>query len=181
MKALTGKLLILLAAFLPALLVVNVAKSQDVADPDQLPVDVMQVLELPAHVSNPILLRSEKSYLLKCQISNNSNDRILGFTYQLLVLDSANKLRTIVRRTATLKVPAYTTRDLTLRLPGKLEVKSGDRAVIAVEELIGRELVWEVLNSSELLEAYGRGDYLAPEVKQVLNLVDSNPRPRVIY
>ena len=181
MKALTGKLLILLAAFLPALLVVSAAKSQDVTDPDQLPVDVMQVLELPAHVSNPILLRSEKSYLLKCQISNNSNDRILGFTYQLLVLDSANKLRTMVRRTAALKVPGYATRDLTLRLPTKLEIKSGDRAVIAVEELIGRELVWTVLNSREVLEAYGRGEYLAPEVKQILNLVDSEPRPRVIY
>jgi hypothetical protein len=38
-------------------------------------------------------------------------------------------------------------------LPGKLKIRSGDRAVLAVEQLIGRELVWEVLNSREALEA----------------------------
>ncbi len=150
MNNLARKLLILLAAFfLPALLSDDVARSQDVADPDHLPVvDVMQVLELPAHVTNPILLRSEKGYLLKCQISNSSDDRILGFTYQLLVLDSASKLRMMASRTAALKLAGYATKDLTLRLPGKLKIKSGDRVVLAVEQLIGRELVWEVLNST---------------------------------
>jgi hypothetical protein len=181
MNKLTGKLLILLAAFFwPALLSNDVARSQDVAEPDNLPVDVMQVLELPAHVTNPILLRSEKGYLLKCQISNNSDDRILGFTYKLLVLDSASKLRMMASRTAALKLAGYATEGLTLRLPGKLKIKSGDRLVFAVEQLIGRESVWEVLNSREALEAYGRGVYLAPEVKQVLNQVDSRPGPRVI-
>lgn len=182
MNNLARKLLILFAAFfLPALLSGNVARSQDVADPDHLPVDVMPVLELPAHVTNPMLLKSEKGYLLKCQISNNSDTRILGFTYQLLVLDSASKLRMMAGRTAALKLAGYATKDLTLRLPGKFKIKSGDRVVLAVEQVIGRELVWEVLNSRAALEAYGRGDYLAPEVKEVLNQVDSKPAPRVIY
>lgn len=182
MNSLTRKSVILMATFfLPALLSVDVARSQEVSEPAQLPVGVMQVLELPVHISNPILLRSEQGYLLKCQISNSSDDRILGFTYQLLVLDSANKLRTMIRRTPALKLAGYATKDLTLRQPGKLKIKSGDRVVLAVEQLITRELVWEVLNSREALEAYGRGDYLAPEVKQVLNQVDSKPGPRVIY
>ena len=179
---LSRKLLILLAAlFLPALLSNDVASSQDVADPDHFPVDVMQVLELPAHITNPMLLKSDRGYLLKCQLSNNSDDRILGFTYQLLVLNSNSKLRMMASRTAAIKLAGYATQDLTLRLPGKLKIKSGDRVVLAVEQLIGRELVWEVLNSRAALEAYGRGDYLAPEVKQVLNQVDSKPIPRVIY
>jgi len=182
MNTLARKSVILLAAgFLPALLSVDVARSQDVAEPVRLPVDVMQVLELPVHISNPILFRSEQGNLLKCQISNNSDDRILGFTYQLLVLDSANKSRMMASRTATLKLAGFATKDLTLRQPGKLKIKSGDRVVLAVEQLITRELVWEVLNSREALEAYGRGDYLAPEVKQVLNQIDSKPGPRVIY
>lgn len=182
MNNLTRKSAILLAAFfLPALLSVDVTRSQDVSEPAQLPVDVMQVLELPVHISNPMLLRSEQGYLLKCQISNNSDGRILGFTYQLLVLDSANKLRMMASRSAALKLAGYATKDLTLRQPRKLKIKSGDRVVLAVEQLITRELVWEVLNSREVLEAYGRGDYLAPEVKQVLNQVDSKPGPRVIY
>ncbi len=178
---LTRKSVSLLAAFfLPALLSVDVARSQDVFEPAQLPVDVMQVLELPVHIGNPMLLRAEQGYLLKCQISNNSEERILGFTYHLLVLDSANKLRMIASRTATLKLAGYATKDLAHRQPKKLNIKSGDRVVLAVEQLITRELVWEVLNSREALEAYGRGDYLAPEVKQVLNLVDSKPGPRAI-
>ena len=178
----TRKSVILLALFfLPALLSVTVARSQDAADPDQLTVDVMQVLELPAHLSNPILLRSEKGYRLKCQISNNSDDRILGFTYQLLVLDSANKMRMIASRTTALKLAGYATNDLTLRLPEKLKIKSGDRVVLAIDQVITRYEIWAVLNSREALEAYGRSDYLAPEVKHVLNQVDSGPRPKVIY
>jgi hypothetical protein len=141
----------------------------------------MQVLELPAHVTNPILVRSENGYRLKCEISNNSNEPILGFTFQLLVLDSTNKLRMIASRTVALKLADYATKDLTLRQPVKLKIKSGDRVVLAIEQVITRELVWAVLNSRAALEAYGRGDYLAPEVKQVLNQVDSKPRSRVIY
>jgi hypothetical protein len=182
MNNLTRKSVILLAAFfLPALLTVDVARSQDVAGPDHLPVDVMQVLELPAQVSNPILLSSEQGYLLKCQISNNSDDRVLGFTYQLLVLDSFNKRRMMVSRTVAVKLTGYATKDLTLRQPGKLKIKSGDRVVVVVEQVITRYAIWEVLNSREALAAYGRGDYLAPEVKQVLNLVDSKPGSIVIY
>ena len=45
--------------------------------------------------------------------------------------------------------------------------------LLAVEQLIGRELVWEVLNLMRSARGlYGRGDYLAPEEKQVLNQVD---------
>jgi hypothetical protein len=144
-------------------------------------VDVMQVLELPAHISNPMLLRSEQRYLLKFQISNNSDDRILGFTYQLLVLDSTNKVRMMAGQTATLKLAGYATKGLTLRLPEKLKIKGDDRVVLAIDQVITRYEIWAVLNSREALEAYGRGDYLAPEVKHVLNQVDSGPGPKVIY
>ena len=182
MKKLCRKLVILIAAFfLPALLSVDVARSQDVSEPDHLPIDVMQGSELPADVTNPIVLRSEKGYRLKCQISNNSDDLILGFTYQLLVLDSTNKSRMMASRTAALKLAGYATKDLTLRLPEKIKIKSGDRLVFAIEQVITRYEIWAVLNSREALEAYGRGDYLAPEVKRVLNQVDSAHGPRVIH
>ena len=182
MNDLAGKLLVLLAVFfLPALLSVAVARSQDFSEPAQLPVEVMQVLELPVHISNPILLKSDQGYLLKCQVSNSLDDRIIGLTYQLLVLDSDNNLRMRASRTATLKLAGYATKNLTLRQPEKLKIRNGDRVVIAVEQLITRELVWEVLNSREALEAYWKGDSLAPEVIKMLNQVDSRPSPRVIY
>lgn len=182
MSKLCRKLVILLAAvFLPVLLSVELARSQDVADPVPLPVDVMQVLELPTYVTNPILLRSGNGFRLKCQISNNSDDPILGFTYQLLALDSANTMRMMASRTAAPKLAGYATKDLTLRLPEKIKIKSGDRFVLAIEQVITRHEIWAVLNSREALEAYGRGEHLAPEVKRVLNQVDSAHGPRLIY
>jgi hypothetical protein len=181
MNNLSRKWLLLASFLFPALLSVDVAGSQEGTEPDYLPVGVMPVLELPAHFTNPILFRSEKGYLLKCQISNNSDDQIFGLTYQLLVLDSTDKPRLMAGRSATVKLSGYATKDLTLRLPGKFKIKSGDRVLLAVEQLIGRELVWEVLNSREALVAYGKGDYFAPEVKQVLNQLDSKPAFRMIY
>ena len=179
---LTRKSIILLAGFfLPALLSVEAARSQDVAGPDYLPVDVMWVLELPAQISNPMLYRSEQGYVLRIKISNNSDDRILGFTYQLIVLDSTNKLRKIASRTCALKLPGYSSKDLTLRQPRKLKFKNGDHVVLAVDQVITRDAIWAFLNSREAIDAYRRGDYLVPEVKKVLNQVDSKPGPIVIY
>src|SRR5687767_9869626 len=140
MNNLSRKWLLLAAFLFPALLSVDVARSQDGTEPDFLHVDVMRVLELPVDVINPILFRSEKGYLLKCQISNNSDDRILGVTYQLLVLDSTNKPRVMAGRSATLKLPGYETKDLTLRLPAKFKIKSGDRVLLRSEERrVGKE------------------------------------------
>lgn len=182
MNNLSRKSLILLAAFfLPTLLSVEAARSQELGYPDHLPVDVMQVPDLPAHVSNPMLIRSEQGYLLKFQISNNSDERILGFTYRLLVLDSTDKQRMMPSRTCALKLAGYSSKDLTLRQPRKLKIKNGERAVLSVEQVITRYAIWAVLNSREALEAYGKGDYLAPEVKQALNQVDSKKGSIVIY
>lgn len=182
MNNLTRKSIILLAGFfLPALLSVEVARSQDVDDPDHLPVDVMQVLELPAQIISPVLFRSERGYLFKFQIFNTSADQILGFTYQLLVVDSSNKPRMRASRTAVLKLAGYESKGLNLRQSRKLKIKNGDRVVLAVEQVLTRDAIWAVLNSREALEAYGRGDYLAPEVKRVLNLVDSKPGSILIY
>ncbi|MCM3869336.1 MAG: hypothetical protein ND895_01395 [Pyrinomonadaceae bacterium] len=182
MNGLPRRLLILLAAFsLPALLSHDVARSQDVANADQLPVEVMAVLELPAYVTNPILIRTEKGYRLNFQISNSTDDRILGFTYLLLVFDSAGKLRTLGSRGLALELDGYATKDLTLRVPGKLEIGSSHRTMLIIQQVIGRESVWEVLNAQAMVEAHVRGDHVAPEVKQVLDQVDSPPRLRVIY
>lgn len=180
---LSRKALFLLATiFLPTLLSGNVARSQDKPEPAYLTVDVMQVIELPVSITNPVLSRTENGYLLKCEISSSSNDRILGLTYLFLVLDPANKVRMIVSRTEAFKLAGYSTKGLTFQAPKKLKLKLGDRLVLAVEQLISRESIWVVMNSRQSLEAYGRGDsYLIPEVKRMLNQVDSNPRLPTIY
>lgn len=178
---LNRKALFLLATiFLPTLLSGDAARSQDKSELAYLPVDVMQVLELPVSITNPVLSRTEKGYLLKCEISNSSNDRILGLTYLFLVLDPANKARMIASGTAAFRLAGYSTKELAFQTSKKLKLGLGDRAVLAVEQLIGRESIWVVLNSRQSLETYGRGDsYLIPEVKRMLNQVDSNPRLRL--
>ena len=175
-------LFFLATIFLLTLLIGNVARAQDTLEPAYLPVDVMKVLELPVSVTNPVLSRTEKGYLLTCEISNSSNDRILGLSYLVLVLDSANKVRMIASRTEAFKLAAYSRKDLTFQAPKKLKLKLGDRLVLAVEQLVSRESIWVVLNSRQSLEAYGKGDsYLIPEVKRMLNQVDSQPRLPMIY
>ncbi len=182
MSNLTRKLLVLSAAFfLSALLPQNVVKSQEVAELEYLPIDVMQVLELPAHFTNPTLLRSKSGYLLKGQISSSSDDQILGFSYQLLVLDGAGKVQMGTSGTTALSLGRYATEELSLPLSGKLKINKGDSVLLAVEQVVERELVWEVVNARKSLEAYGRGDYLATEIRKALNLIDSKPRPAVIY
>lgn len=175
-------LTLLAAIFLLVFLSGDVARSQDVSVPTDLPVDVLQMLELPVNITNPILSRTAKGYLLKCQISNGSHDRILGLTYLLLVLDPANKVQMTVSRTEAFKLAGYSTMDRAFQQPKKLKIKSGDRVVLAIEQVISRESIWAVLNSREALEAYGRGSsYVPPEVKRMLNQVDSKPRPATIY
>ena len=179
----TRKTLFLLAIiFFPTFLSGDVVRAQNTSEPAYLTVDVMQVVELPVSITNPVLMSSENGYLLKCEISNSSNDRILGLTYLFLVLDPANKVRMIASRTEAFKLAGYSTKNLTFQTPKKLNLKLGDRVVLAVEQLISRESIWVVLNSRQSLEAYGRGDsYLIPEVKRMLNQVDSQPRLATIY
>jgi hypothetical protein len=63
MNNLTRKSVILLTTFfLAVLLSVDGARPQESSDPSQLPVDIMQVLELPVHISGSMLLRSEQGY-----------------------------------------------------------------------------------------------------------------------
>lgn len=175
-------LAVLAAIFLLGFLSSDVTRSQDVSEPTELPVDLLQVLELPVNITNPILSRTAKGYLLKCQLSNGSNDQILGLTYLLLVLDPANNVQMTVGRTEAFKLAGYSTIDRAFRQPKKLKIKSGDRVVLVIEQVISRESIWAVLNSREALEAYGKGrSYLPPEVKRMLNRVDSKPPPATIH
>src|SRR5688500_11199383 len=103
---------LLLAAFLfPALLSVAGARSQDGAGPDFLQVETIRVVDWPVDAINPMLVRSEKVYLLKCQISNTADERIRGVTYQHLVLDPTNKPRAMAGRSAAVKLPGYESKD----------------------------------------------------------------------
>jgi hypothetical protein len=50
-------------------------------------VDVVPVVELPVNLQDAVLVKTKKGYELKWVLSNNSDSRILGLDYLLLLVD----------------------------------------------------------------------------------------------
>lgn len=154
------------------------------ASPERsLPVDYLEVTDLPLSISIPTLVKTEKGYVLKCSAANNSGEQMLGITFLILVLDTENKVRSAGSWNAGIQVPGYTARDLSIRIPIRLSIRSRYRVVLAPEQLIGSESIWQVMKARELTEAYARGDqYVVPKVRRVANQFDPpSAALRVIY
>jgi len=58
-----------------------------------IPVEYLQVPDLPVSISLTTLEKTEKGYVLKCAADNSSGDQILGVTFLLLVVDYESKVR----------------------------------------------------------------------------------------
>lgn len=139
-----------------------------------MPVDYLQVPELPLSITIPTIEKTEKGYVLRCSASNSSGEQMLGITFLILVLDSENRVRGRGSWSAAVRLASYTTKSVSLRVPIKLSIKSRYRVVLAPEQLIGSESIWQVMKARELTEAYARGDeYVMPKVRRVANQIDS--------
>ena len=161
----------------------NAAAPRQAAPERSLPVDYLEVTDLPLSISIPTLVKTEKGYILRCSAANSYTEQMLGITFLILVLDSENKVRSSGSWSAGIRVPGYTTRDLSIRVPLKLTIRNSYRVVLAPEELIGSESIWQVTKARELIEAYAGGDqYVAPKVRRVANQFDHpSAALRVIY
>jgi hypothetical protein len=161
----------------------QIALSQQASPERSIPVDYLEVPDLPLSISIPMLVKTEKGYLIRCSAANNSVEPMLGITFLILVLDSENKMRSSGSWSAGIQVPGYVTRDLSIRVPLKLAIKNSYRIVLAPEQLIGRESIWQVMKARELAEAYARGDqYVVPKVRRVANQFDPpSAALRMIY
>lgn len=149
------------------------AASQQVPGPRPIPVDYLQVADLPVSISLTSLTKTDKGYVLKCSADNISSDQILGVAFLLLVIDYENKVRASVNWTAGVQLESYSGRELSLKVPLKLAIRSRDRIVLAPEQLYGRESIWRIMNVRELIEAYARGDeYVTPRVRKIANQFD---------
>lgn len=147
-----------------------------------IPVDYLQVPELPLSIATPTIEKTEKSHLLRCSATNSSSEQMLGVTFLILVLDSENKVRGRGSWSSGMRVPGYATTRLTIKVPLTLSIESRDRVVLAPEQLIGSESIWQVMKARELTEAYARGDeYVMPEVRRVANQVDPPSVEQLIY
>ena len=161
----------------------QITLSQQASPERTIPVDYLEVTDLPLSISIPTLVKTEKGYVLRCSAANSYTEQMLGITFLILVLDSENKVRSSGSWSAGIQMPGYTTRDLSIRVPIKLTIKSSYRVVLAPEQLIGSESIWQVTKARELIEAYARGDqYVVPKVRRVANQFDPpSAALRVIY
>jgi hypothetical protein len=152
----------------------DAAEPQHSPEPSDITVESFQVLDLPLNIADVTLTRTEKGYLIKGTFSNNSDRRVLGLRYLLVVVDATNEVRPAISRTESCRLAAYATRRLTFRTPLKLKLEKGVRVELLIDQVVGDESIWEVLKARQALEAYASGDYsLMPKVLRVPNQIDA--------
>jgi hypothetical protein len=152
------------------------------AQSEDLTVEVFQVLELPLSVHEARLTKTDKAFLLKLDLGNNIELKMIGLRYSLVTINSKNEVQLIANRVEGFSIPAYATKSITFKTPLKFKSKDGDRLAVMVEQVVSRESIWEVVKAKEAFEAYARGDYsVAPVVLRVANQVDSRPDESRIF
>jgi len=145
-------------------------------------VEAVQVPDLPVSVREVVLEKTQKGYVLKCLLSNNSADQVVRLDYVLLVIDSNNVARHLLNGTEDFKLKGYAAKTLISKTHLQLEVGDGYRLFLMPNRVFGNESVWEVLKASKALEAHASGDYsVTPEVVRGSNLYDALPLSRIIY
>lgn len=146
-----------------------------------IPVEVFQIHQLPVTVSNVELVRAGSGYQLRCSITNNSEEKLLGFRYSLVAIDSDNVTNSLVNRSEAVALAAYTTKRKTFRTSVNINAKHV-RLILMLEQIVGSDSIWEVVKAKDALQAYALGDFsMTPVVLRVPNHVDVSPQHRVIY
>ena len=164
-------------------LILTTAAGQQTPVQHRVTVEVFQVFELPITITDTALVKTKKErYLLKCVLSNNSEFRVVGLRYSLIVVDSMNVAKAVVTRNEGVKLAPYKAESLTLTTPIQLQMKDDERLVLMLEQVISTDYIWEVMKPKEALTAYIAGDYaVVPRVVRLTNQVDAPPRRRMIY
>ncbi len=145
-------------------------------------VEVFQVLELPLNVQDAVLVKTDKGYVFKCSLSNDSELNLTGLRYTLIRIDSEGGVRPVANRTEGFSLEAYATKGLTFQTPIKLKLRDGDRLVVMLEQAVAPEFIWEVVKAKEALDAYAKGDYsVVPRIFRVANQIDAPMPLRVMY
>ena len=175
LKQIAGGLLIVLIA---DLCFATTSSSNPV---ETIPVEVFQVHQLPVTVSNVELVRAGNGYQLRCSITNNSEEKLFGFRYSLVAIDSGQVTNSLVNRSEAVALAAYTTKRKTFRTSVNMDAKYV-RLIFMLEQIVGRESIWEVVKAKDALQAYATGDFsMTPSVLRVPNHVDVSPHQQILY
>lgn len=147
-----------------------------------IPVEVFHVGELPVAITSVELLGSDKGYQLRCSMTNNSDEKLLGFRYSIVAIDSSNAKTSIAHRGEGWELRPYTTKRKTFATLLPANIKNRVRVVLMLEQIVGARSIWEVLKAKDLLDAYTSGDFSkVPTVLRVPNHVDVAPLQQRIY
>ncbi|HSE30479.1 MAG TPA: hypothetical protein VLA93_02765 [Pyrinomonadaceae bacterium] len=148
-----------------------------------IPVEVLHVGQLPVAITGVELVGSAKGYQLRCSMTNNSDEKLLGFRYSIVAIDSNNTRTSVANRSEGWELKPYATKRKKFETLLSANVKDQVRLVLMLEQIVGAESIWEVIKAKDVLEAYASGDFsMVPTVLRVPNHVDvPSPQQPVIY
>jgi hypothetical protein len=136
-------------------------------------VKFFDVLDLPARVDEPKLIKIEGDSVLRCALANRSGESLVGVRLTLMFVDSANngRISRVTWNEAT-TVPAYSIKNFEFHPTIKDQNKDAD-LFLGIDEVIGRETVWRTVDADKLLRAYARGQSgQIPKVQKLQNKYD---------
>ena len=141
-----------------------------------IPVEVFHVGQLPVALSTVELVGSSKGYQLRCSMTNNSDEKLLGFRYSIVAIDSSNTKTPILSRSEAWELKAYTTKRKMFASLLPANFKNQVRVILMLQEIDGTQSIWEVIKAKDALDAYTSGDFsIVPTVLRAPNHVDAGP------
>jgi len=146
--------------------------------PERSAIDLFffDVAELPVRIDEPKLEADGKRINITCAVANRQSEELLGFRFLLLVFDASGKLRTRVSWTERSVLSGFSIKRTRLQPTGIGNLRAGDRLMLGIDEVIGRETIWHATGEEKALRAYVRGNHdVVPEVQTAPNKYDSPP------
>src|SRR5262245_3117032 len=75
-----------------------------------IPVEVFHVGQLPVAIIGVELVGSAKGFQLRCSITNNSDEKLLGFRYSIMAIDASNAKTSVANRSEAWDLRPYATK-----------------------------------------------------------------------
>src|SRR4030095_9762931 len=150
--------------------------------PKEIPVEVIQVLDLPLTISHATLVKTKDGYQLKCDLTNNSEFKVLGLRLSVSLIDALNEMKPVINHSESFRLPASQTSERTFTRSFSPRLKPGERLVLLPEQVMSAEYVWDVVNTQEVWKSYLNSDFSKPpRVIRSSNYTDAPINGRVIY
>ena len=148
--------------------------------PPQSPVDFYDVPEMPLAITSAELRKAGDADAVEFSATNRSGERLAGLRLILLVVSPAGKVRGRTSWVERIGLGIGSTSEHSSKVPARIRMKAGDRVVLAVEQVIGEESIWKVINAKDAFTAYAmHAPPVPPDVRRVSNNVDVGPGERV--